>query len=91
MREAGFYNRLFDLLDERKLAKDELREFFRILLGNDSGIPDPEIEFDEFVSVIERLCNKEKKQWNPITHRMEPWINIRQLKRDYGTGWFSFW
>lgn len=90
----GFHNRLFDMLDERKLSKDELPAFFRLMFGDGcmDGVPDPEVDWNEFVNRVTDVVRQEKKQWNPITHRMEPWINISQLKRDYGTGWFtSLW
>ena len=90
----GFHNRLFDLLDERMLSKDELRDFFRILFGDGAmdGVPDPEVDWNMFVQRVSDLNDAEKRQWNPLTHRMEHWINIRQLKRDYAPGWFcSLW
>ena len=90
MREMGFHNRLFDLLDERKLSKDELREFFRILFGDNlmDGVPDPEADWKTFVSDVTRLVANEKKTWNPVHKRMEPWIDMKRLKKDYGPGWF---
>jgi hypothetical protein len=92
MREMGCYDRLFDMLDERKLAKEELGDFFRLLFGRDlmDGVPEPEVNWDGFVERISSLVQREQKQWNPLTKRLEPWVDIRQLKRDYGSGWF-FW
>jgi hypothetical protein len=92
MREMGYHDRIFDLLDERKLSKDELREFFRILFGNSNmdGVPDPEADWKGFLEAVTSLVNKEKKQLNPLTRKMEPWFDTRKLKKDYGTG-FSFW
>lgn len=92
MREMGFYSKLFDMLDERKLLKDELREFFRLLFGNNNmdGVPDPEADWQGFLNAIERLNKKEGKTWNPITRRMEYWVDIKKLKRSYGKGWFHW-
>jgi len=86
MRELGFYNRVFDLLDERKLSIEELREFMGILLGTDAMnlLPDPQLEWKEFCIAISNLVAQEQTQWNPITRRMEPWINVRRLQREYG-------
>lgn len=91
MREQGFHDKLFDMLDERMLSKEELRGFFRILFGDGAmdGVADPDVDWDAFVNRVSELNSLEKKQWNPITHRMEHWINIKQLKRDYGPGWLS--
>jgi hypothetical protein len=88
MREMGFHHRLFDLLDERPLSKDELRDFCRIMLGDGKmdGVPDPQAHWDDFVSAISAIVQKESKQWNPISKRVEPWIDIKRLKRDYGKG-----
>jgi hypothetical protein len=90
MREMGFYSKLFDLLDERKLSKDELREFFRLLFGtsNMDSVPDPEGDWKGFCDAIERLSHKEGKTWNPITKRMDYWVDVRKLKRAYKKGWF---
>ena len=90
MREMGFYSKLFDMLDERKLAKDELREFFRLLFGtrNMDGVPDPEADWRGFVDAIERLNRREDQTWNPITRRMDYWVDIRKLKRAYKKGWW---
>lgn len=92
MREMGFHHRLFDLLDERQLSKDELRDFFRLLFGDGKmdGVPDPQADWSEFVSAVSTIVQQESKQWNPITKRMEPWIDIKRLKRDYGTGLLRF-
>lgn len=88
MREMGFYHKLFDLLDERSLTKDELRDFFRLLYGVDSdaldGLPDPQVDWDKFVDCIDRETSKAGLQWNPITKRMTPWIDIGKLDRKYG-------
>ena len=86
MREMGFHNKLFDLLDERMLSKDELRDFFRVLFGDDmmDGVPEPEVDWKEFLSCVSNLLANEEKQWNPVTKRMEPWVNLKRLKKDYG-------
>ena len=95
MRELGFYSKLFDLLDERTLAKDELREFFRLLFGTAQmdGVPDPELDWNDFCNAIERLNRKEGKTWNPVTRRMEHWVDMRKLRNAYrkGLGKFFCW
>jgi hypothetical protein len=91
IREMGFYSRLFDMLDERPLAKDELRDFFRLLFGNGimDGVPDPHADWNGFYQAIDRLVRMEKMTWNPIRKRMEPWIDMRSLNKMYGPGWFA--
>jgi hypothetical protein len=91
MREMGYHDRIFDLLDERMLSKDELRDFFRILFGDTKmdGVPEPQADWKGFLAAATVLVNKEKKQWNPLTKRMEPWFDTRRLKKDYGPGFFA--
>jgi hypothetical protein len=48
LREMGYHDRVFDLLDERRLTVDELGEFLRVLLlDNDTSValPDPSTEW----------------------------------------------
>jgi hypothetical protein len=86
MREMGFHDDVFDNLDESKLTIDELYIFFQILFGRDKmlNVTEPEVDFDEFVSGISKLLAKERKQWNPISKRTEPWVNISTLRKEYG-------
>jgi hypothetical protein len=92
MRMMGFSNRILDILDERKLSKDELREFFRILFGNSSldGVPDPDVDWKGFLASIARLVEKEKCVANPITRKLEPWVNMKRLRKDFGCGFPFF-
>jgi hypothetical protein len=83
MREMGFHHPLFDLLDERKLSRDEVRSFLRILFGSYEA-PDPEENWMGFCSAVERLLVKEKKLWNPVVKKVMPWIDLKQLNRQYG-------
>jgi len=95
MREMGFHHKLFDLLDERTLTRDELTEFFFLLYGEDAldSLPDPQIDWQRFLDRIAVVTNGEEKQWNPIKKEMTPWVNIKKLDRVYGgvTCSFSFW
>lgn len=87
LREFGFHERVFDLIDERRLTKGELREFCLILFGehNFDSVPDPSIDWLLFLNEIERLLKQEKKQWNPIKKKVMPWIDTRELNRIYGS------
>ena len=90
MREMGFHHRIFDLLDERKLVKDELRDFFRLLFGDGQmdGVPDPQSDWKGFYDKICKIVQQEGKTWNPIKKRMEPWVDVKKLKKMYGpSGW----
>jgi hypothetical protein len=84
-REMGYHNRLFDILDERLLSADELREFMFLLFGEDSfdGVPDPQADWKGFKKSIDDIVSREKKQWNPVTKKVAPWIDIKKLDKAY--------
>jgi len=86
MREMGFYHKLFDLIDERALTKDELKDFFLLIYGADAldGIPDPQVEWDKFLERIAIVTSQEKLQFNPVRKRMMPWVDIQRLDFKYG-------
>lgn len=86
MREMGFYHKLFDLIDERPLTKDELRDFFLLIYGADAldGIPDPHVDWERFLERIDTVTNAEKLQYNPVKKRMMPWVDISKLAFKYG-------
>lgn len=85
IREMGFHHRLFDLLDERRLNLDELKEFFILLFGPHEfdGAPDPSLDFKAFLYRVNVAVNKEEKLWNPVTSKMSPWIDMKKLKSCY--------
>eukprot|EP00543_Licmophora_paradoxa_P000481 CAMPEP_0202445096 /NCGR_PEP_ID=MMETSP1360-20130828/3979_1 /ASSEMBLY_ACC=CAM_ASM_000848 /TAXON_ID=515479 /ORGANISM="Licmophora paradoxa, Strain CCMP2313" /LENGTH=400 /DNA_ID=CAMNT_0049061249 /DNA_START=81 /DNA_END=1283 /DNA_ORIENTATION=+ len=87
LREMGYHNRLFDLLDERQLTPDELKEFMRILFGKDAfdGVPDPQADWVSFRKSVEVMLRSEKNQWNPIRKKVMPWIDIKKLEKSYKT------
>mmetsp|Transcript_17159 Transcript_17159/g.21390 ORF Transcript_17159/g.21390 Transcript_17159/m.21390 type:complete len:393 (+) Transcript_17159:114-1292(+) len=87
-REMGFYHRLFDLLDERKLTRSELREFCRLLFGEEScdGVPDPEGDWNGFMADVKVMLGGEKMQYDPIKGDMRPVIDVYNMDYDYGEG-----
>jgi len=86
IREMGFSHKLFDLLDERQLTKDELHQFFLLIFGPDKfdGVPDPQIDWAGFSKRIAMITNGEKNQWNPIRAKVIPWVDIKKLNSVYG-------
>lgn len=85
-RELGYHNRLFDLLDERRLSKDELRDFLLLLFGEAQfdGVPDPQADWKGFAEAVARIVKKEQKQWNPITKKVQPWVDVKKMNKVYG-------
>lgn len=88
LREAGIQHRLFDLLDERKFILSELHDFCRILFGvtEYNAIPDPEADFVGFMKKLTKLVEAEKKQYNPMSKKTKPIINLKEVERIYGGG-----
>jgi hypothetical protein len=86
IREMGFSHKLFDLLDERPLDRDELREFFYLLFGAErfDGVPDPQVDWKGFCDHISTIVNKEQKQWNIHSKKMMPWIDVKKLNKTHG-------
>jgi hypothetical protein len=75
---------LFDVLDERPLNKAELRPFCRLLFGTQiNKIPDPLSDWESFVLYVEERLACEIPQWNPLTKKRSPWINVKKLNRIY--------
>merc|ERR1712176_213242 len=89
MREMGHHDQLFDLIDERPLSKDEVRDFLALILGHDSldGVADPSVDWNAFLNTVSRLIEKEETVYNPIKHRSKPWVSIKKLNRAH-TPWF---
>jgi len=85
-REMGFFHRVFDMIDERPLSRSDLRDYICLIFGDNGldGMPDPTTDWDHFHRRVSDLVKKEKKQYNPITKKCEPWINMKVLNNVYG-------
>lgn len=83
LREFGFHDRVFDLLDERPLTKSETRDFLLILFGSEvfDGIPDPSLDWKGFFFHVKNLLQKESVQYDPVKRRMKPWVSQNKLDR----------
>jgi len=89
MREFGFHDRILDMLDERLLTKGELRDVALLLFGKssvDGSLPDPAANWTLFLKELQRLQSQEDQQWNPISKKLSPWINVKKLNTIYGDG-----
>jgi Mg-chelatase subunit ChlD len=92
LREMGFYDNILDLLDEKKLSKDEVIQFCKLLFGPNflcEVSVDPYNDWNGFCTFLGTLMKNEQKQWNPVRRRMEPWIDINILKREFAKN--GFW
>jgi hypothetical protein len=82
-REMGTQHRLFDLLDERQLNRDEVKEFLEILFGPASleFAPDVHTDWKGFIKVVTRLVKQHPQEWNPRTKKNEPWVDVKKLEK----------
>jgi len=88
MRENGFSDRIFDLIDERALTRSEVRQFCLLVFGRDNfeSVPDPNLDWMGFLAEIDRLNALEQNTYNPIKNRVCPYIDTAVLQRKYGDG-----
>lgn len=100
LREMGYHDRVFDLLDERPFTTEELREFCSVLLLEPSitsaaakkELPDPSADWATFCRTVKALLGNQTSQWNHITKKNSPWIDLKSLDKIYGPKrWFSVW
>jgi hypothetical protein len=94
-REMGYQHRLFDLLDERRLNRDELVEFLKLLFGPAPfrNAPDINSDWKGFYRVLDNVVRAESKEWDPATRQRKPWIDMKELSKVYGDkrkGCFGF-
>jgi hypothetical protein len=87
-REMGYHHRIFDLLDERLLNKDELYEFLCLLFGKDAlqSAPDIHADWSGFCNVLSKVVQQQGREWNPRTRRLGPWVDMQILNSTYGMG-----
>jgi hypothetical protein len=85
-REMGFYHRVFDLLDERPLTKDDLSEFLHIVFGTQTfaNAPNMHTEWKDFLQYLKKVVISVDQQWCPHSRKMEDWIDIKKLAMEHG-------
>jgi len=85
-REMGYHHRIFDLLDERLLNADELREFLQLLFGHSAieEFPDLYLDWKGFVSNLQALVARQDNHYNPLAAKPTPWIDMKQLEKSFG-------
>ncbi|CAB9500767.1 expressed unknown protein [Seminavis robusta] len=91
MREMGYHDRVFDMLDERRLTKSELSDFVGILVGGSfmDGMPDPNVDWESFLRRLDSWLKQKDhapEQWNPMKKKLGPWLDLRKMHHDFGEG-----
>ena len=84
IRELGYHDRLFDMIDERPLTMGEARKFCCFVLGVDEyDLPDPAVDAKPFIKSLNTRLEREKMQFNPMKKKMTPWILTKELKKSF--------
>ncbi|KAL7496787.1 hypothetical protein ACHAWT_007170 [Skeletonema menzelii] len=94
LREMGYHNRVFDMIDERPLTHQEIKDFCGLLLIDRQPydqLPDPSADWKEFSRTIKGLLAKQPGQWNPKKKKVTPWIDMKKLDKIYGDSKWKFW
>jgi hypothetical protein len=45
----------------------------------------------KFSRAVKNLLENQQRQWNPISKKVSPWIDVRSMDKIYGDKWWSFW
>jgi hypothetical protein len=92
-REWGMPKKAFDLLDERLLTAQEMRELCTLLLfddggggGGGGGLPYPGHDWGAFQVALDVEVAQAGNTWDPKQRRMLPWISSRGLRSSYKKG-----
>jgi hypothetical protein len=85
-REMGFNHRVFDLLDERPLTKDDVYEFLLVFFGSQPfhNAPNIHTEWKEFLAYLKQTVGSMQQQWSPHSKKMEFWIDVKKLASEMG-------
>jgi len=86
-REMGLRDRLFDLIDERQLTKEEMINFLRVLFGKAiDDLPDALYDWKAFHSALTNVVKNEGFTWDPVSRKLKYWIDLKALDKIYGDG-----
>ena len=88
LREFGFHDKVFDLLDEKQLSLSDLRHYVSILLGvEDEDVPDPQFSFKPFYDYVSAEQQKHGSAvYDPIKKKQVPLIDINKMWHTYQPG-----
>lgn len=85
MREMGFQNRLFDLLDERALTISEVRDYCMLVLGRGAfdGVPEPEMDLKGFLRAVNSI-GQQMQSWHVVKRKMKPLVDAQKIAKIHG-------
>lgn len=85
IREFGIPVKELDLLDEKKLSLDQIRQFATFLFGGKAdSYPHPEVDLAGFKKALNTQANLAGKVWCPIRKTMVLWIDTHKISGGEG-------
>jgi len=82
VREWGTSLKLFDFLDERRLALSEIGQFVNHISGSNSLLPDPFDNKEIFIDAIKHDVMDLSHVYNPVKKRHLSWIDFTMLDQE---------
>lgn len=87
LREWGTTRKIFDILDEKKLAPSEMKELVTLVLGPVAeALPDPQLDWSGFESQLASILKETPQIWDPMRNRRREWFSVTKMRKDYGRG-----
>lgn len=84
LREWGTAVKLFDLLDERKLAIAELLQLAQLIFGDAADdLPRPELDYEAFARALDDVQKSVGLVWDPLRNRNRPYFDLKKLHKSY--------
>jgi hypothetical protein len=80
----GVEKKEFDMLDERLLPDEQMRNVCAALFGVDNrSLPDPVTQYAAFRKEVSERNDKLPLQWHAGLKKMEKWIVMEELDKAY--------
>ena len=88
LREFGTALKLIDVLDERKLSRNEALELVTLVFGAETKeqLPHPDLDWKGFLTRLDHLNKNFPVVWDPIHNKKRPWFDMRKLHKAFGGG-----
>jgi len=84
LREWGSLNKVFDVIDEKLLATNEMMRMLALILGpNAAELPDPQLNWESFERALTALLAAQPEVWDPLRKRSRPWVSVDKLRKNY--------
>ena len=84
LREWGTTRKVFDVLDEKKLAPSEMKDLVTLILGPEADdLPNPQLDWSAFESQLAAILKQHPPVWDPMRNRKREWFDMKKLRKDY--------